>query len=160
MVQMTNAGVVDLVAATVEAGAPIDEARNWWLSYLAQTANERDVEPAELPITPAQVARVIALVADGSLTTTLARQVVDGVLETGHDVDTVIAERGLKIVSDTGALEQAADEAIAANPDIAEKVRGGKLPAVGALVGAVMKSTRGQADAAAVKDILLKRLGV
>ena len=64
------------------------------------------------------------------------------------------------MVSDAGALAAAADEAIAANPDIAEKVRGGKLPAVGALVGAVMKATRGQADAAAVRQILLDRLGV
>ncbi|HZZ97371.1 MAG TPA: Asp-tRNA(Asn)/Glu-tRNA(Gln) amidotransferase GatCAB subunit B, partial [Jatrophihabitantaceae bacterium] len=111
-------------------------------------------------IRPGQVARVIALVADGSLSTALARQAVDGVLETGHDVDEVVAERGLKVVSDTGALEQAADDAIAANPDIAAKVRGGKLPAVGALVGAVMKATRGQADAAAVKAILFERLGV
>ena len=70
---------------------------------------------------------MIALVADGSLSTALARQAVDGVLETGADVDTVVAERGLKVVSDTGALEQAADEAIAANPDVAEKVRGGKV---------------------------------
>ncbi len=69
-------------------------------------------------------------------------------------------ERGLKVVSDAGALEQAADEAIAANPEIADKVRSGKVAAVGALVGAVMKATRGQADAAAVKEILLQRLGV
>jgi aspartyl-tRNA(Asn)/glutamyl-tRNA(Gln) amidotransferase subunit B len=81
------------------------------------------------------------------------------VLETGADVDAVVAERGLKVVSDTGALEQAADDAIAANPDVAEKVRGGKVAAVGALVGAVMKATRGQADAAAVKEILLTKLG-
>jgi aspartyl-tRNA(Asn)/glutamyl-tRNA(Gln) amidotransferase subunit B len=160
MQQMTNAGVVDLVGATVEAGAPVGEARSWWLSYLAQKANEAEYEPAELPIRPGQVARLIELVADGSLSTALARQVVDGVLETGHDVDAVIAERGLKRVSDTGALETAADEAIAANPDVADKVRAGKLPAVGALVGAVMKATRGQADAAAVKTILLDKLGV
>jgi aspartyl-tRNA(Asn)/glutamyl-tRNA(Gln) amidotransferase subunit B len=161
MVHMTNAGVVDLVGATVEAGAPVGEARNWWMGYLTQKANESDAfDIAELPIRPGQVARVIALVADGSLSTALARQAVDGLLETGHDVDTVVAERGLKVVSDTGALEQAADDAIAANPDIAAKVRGGKLPAVGALVGAVMKATRGQADAAAVKAILLERLGV
>jgi aspartyl-tRNA(Asn)/glutamyl-tRNA(Gln) amidotransferase subunit B len=157
--QMTNAGVVDLVTITTFAGAPIEEARNWWLGYLAQKANERELDPAELPITPAHVARVIALVADGSLSVALARQAVDGVLETGADVDAVVAERGLKVVSDTGALEHAADEAIAANPDIAEKVRGGKVAAVGALVGAVMKATRGQADAAAVRDILLQRLG-
>jgi aspartyl-tRNA(Asn)/glutamyl-tRNA(Gln) amidotransferase subunit B len=159
MVQMTNAGVVDLVAATVAAGAPVGEARNWWLGYLAQKANEREIDPAELAIDPAQVARVIELVADGALSIALARQAVDGVLDTGADVDAVVAERGLKVVSDTGALETAADEAIAANPDVAEKVRAGKVAAVGALVGAVMKATRGQADAAAVKQILLEKLG-
>jgi aspartyl-tRNA(Asn)/glutamyl-tRNA(Gln) amidotransferase subunit B len=158
MIQMTNAGVVDLVGATVDAGAPIGEARNWWLGYLAQTANKREIVADELPITAAQVARVIALVDDGSLSVALARQAVDGVLETGSDVDSVVAERGLRVVSDTGALEQAADDAIAANPDIAAKVRGGKVAAVGALVGAVMKATRGQADAAAVRQILLDRL--
>ena len=158
--QMANAGVVDLVGETVELGAPAAEARNWWQGYLAQKANERDADAADLPITPAHVARVIALVADGSLTTALGRQAVDGVLETGSDVDTVIAERGLKVVSDTGALEAAADAAIAADPDAAQKVRDGKVAAVGALVGAVMKATRGQADAAAVRAILLTKLGV
>jgi aspartyl-tRNA(Asn)/glutamyl-tRNA(Gln) amidotransferase subunit B len=160
MQQMTNAGVVDLVGATVEAGAPVAEARNWWLGYLVQEANAREIDAAELPVSAAQVARLVALVADGTLSVALARQAVDGVLATGKDVDTVIAERGLRRVSDTGALEQAADEAIAANPDVADKVRGGKIPAVGALVGAVMKATRGQADAAAVRAILLERLGV
>jgi aspartyl-tRNA(Asn)/glutamyl-tRNA(Gln) amidotransferase subunit B len=105
------------------------------------------------------VARVVALVAHGSLSVALARQAVDGVLETGADVDAVVAERGLQVVSDTGALEKAADEAIEANPDVAEKVRNGKVAAVGALVGAVMKATRGQADAAAVREILLQKLG-
>jgi aspartyl-tRNA(Asn)/glutamyl-tRNA(Gln) amidotransferase subunit B len=89
----------------------------------------------------------------------LARQAVDGVLDTGAEVDAVVAERGLQVVSDTGALEQAADEAIAANPDAAEKVRAGKVNAVGALIGSVMKATRGQADAAAVREILLAKLG-
>jgi len=158
--QMTNAGVVDLVGATVDAGAPVVEARNWWLGYLVQTANEREIDAADLGISPVQVARVVALVADGSLSSALARQVVDGVLSTGSDVDALIAERGLKVVSDTGALSAAADEAIAANPDVAEKVRGGKVAAVGPLVGAVMKATRGQADAASVRTILLERLGV
>ena len=70
----------------------------------------------------------------------------------------MVAERGLQVVSDTGALEQAADEAIAANPDVAEKVRGGKVAAVGALVGAVMKATRGQADAETVRELILQKL--
>jgi aspartyl-tRNA(Asn)/glutamyl-tRNA(Gln) amidotransferase subunit B len=159
MRQLANAGVVDLVGATVDAGAPVAEASNWWLGYLTQQANARDIDAADLAITPRQVARLIELVRAGELSVGLARQAVDGVLATGGDVDTVVAERGLRIVSDAGALEQAADEAIAGNPDIAEKVRAGKLPAVGALVGAVMKATGGQADASAVRQILLTKLG-
>ncbi len=160
LISMGNAGVTDLVIATVDAGAPATEARNWWMGYLAQTANAREIEPSELPITPAQVARVVALVSEGALSATLARQAVDGVLETGSEVDEVVATRGLAVVSDSGALTDAADAAIAANPAVADKVRNGKIPAVGALVGAVMKATRGQADAAAVRTILLKQLGV
>jgi aspartyl-tRNA(Asn)/glutamyl-tRNA(Gln) amidotransferase subunit B len=157
---MVNAGVLDLVLATVSEGAPAAEARNWWLGYLAQQANSRDVEPAALPITAAQVARIIDLVNAGTLSTALGRQVVDGVLETGDDVDKVVADRNLGLVSDTSALTAAAQAAIEANPDVAEKVRGGKLPAVGVLVGSVMKATRGQADAATVRAILLEQLGV
>jgi aspartyl-tRNA(Asn)/glutamyl-tRNA(Gln) amidotransferase subunit B len=160
MESMANAGVVDLVASTVEAGAPADEARNWWLGYLAQKANQAGVEAAELRITPAQVARVVALVAAGTLSTGLARQAVDGVLETGSDVDVVIADRGLERVSDVDALAAAVDAALAAQPDVAEKIRGGKVAAAGALVGAVMKATRGQADAKVVRDLILARLGV
>ncbi|CAN5242972.1 Asp-tRNA(Asn)/Glu-tRNA(Gln) amidotransferase subunit GatB [soil metagenome] len=157
---MVNTGVLDLVLATVEAGAPAAEARNWWLGALAQAANSRGVDAAELPITPAQVARVVALVADGALTAGLAKPVVDGVLAGGGGPDEVVAARGLAVVSDEGALGGAGDAALAAQPDTAAKVRGGKVQAVGALVGAVMKATRGQADAAVVRRLLLERLGV
>jgi aspartyl-tRNA(Asn)/glutamyl-tRNA(Gln) amidotransferase subunit B len=155
---MANAGVLELVAATAAAGAPAAEARNWWLGYLAQKANEAGVEAADLAITPAQVARVVALIEAGSLSTGLARQAVDGVLETGADVDAVVAERGLVRVSDVDALVAAVDAAIAAQPDVAEKIRGGKVAAAGALVGAVMKATRGQADAATVRELILQKL--
>ncbi|HVX46529.1 MAG TPA: Asp-tRNA(Asn)/Glu-tRNA(Gln) amidotransferase GatCAB subunit B, partial [Mycobacteriales bacterium] len=158
MQAMTNAGVVDVVAATVAAGAPVDEARNWWLGYLAQQANAAEIEASALAITPEQVARVIALVGDGSLSTGLARQAVDGVLETGADPDQVVQDRGLKRVTDTDALSTAVDAAIAAAPDVAEKIRGGKQAAAGALVGAVMKATRGQADAQAVRQLILEKL--
>jgi aspartyl-tRNA(Asn)/glutamyl-tRNA(Gln) amidotransferase subunit B len=159
MGSMANAGVVELVAATAAAGAAAAEARNWWLGYLAQKANEAGVEAADLAITPAQVARVIALVEDGTLSVGLARQAVDGVLETGADVDTVVADRGLVRVSDVDALATAVDEAIAAQPDVAEKIRAGKVTAAGALVGAVMKATRGQADAKVVRELILTKLG-
>jgi aspartyl-tRNA(Asn)/glutamyl-tRNA(Gln) amidotransferase subunit B len=157
---MANAGVLDLVLATVDAGAPPAEARNWWLGHLAQQANVRGVEPAELPITTEQVARVVELVAEGALTAGLARQVVDGVLAGEGDPDDVVEARGLAVVSDEGALITAVDEAIAGNADAADKIRAGKVQAVGALVGAVMKTTRGQADASVVRRLVLERLGV
>ena len=157
---MVNAGVLDLVLATVDAGAPAAEARNWWLGHLAQAANTAGVEAGELAITPQQVARVVALVADGSLSAGLARQVVDGVLAGQGGPDEVVAARGLAVVSDEGALGEAVDAALTAQPDIADKVRGGKVQAVGALVGAVMKATRGQADASVVRRLILERLGV
>jgi len=157
---MVNAGVLDLVLATIAAGATAAEARNWWLGHLAQTSNEAGVEASELAITPEQVARVVALVSEGALNAGLAKQVVDGVLAGEGSPDEVVASRGLAVVSDEGALTTAVDEAIAANADVAQKVRDGKIAAVGALVGAVMKATRGQADAAAVRRILLERLGV
>jgi aspartyl-tRNA(Asn)/glutamyl-tRNA(Gln) amidotransferase subunit B len=156
---LVNAGALDLVASTVDAGAPSAEARSWWVAYLAQQANTRGVELAELPITPAQVARVIALVAAGELTTSLARQVVDGVLAGEGEPDEVVAARGLRVVSDDSALYAAVDEALAANPDIAEKIRSGKVAAAGKIVGDVMKATRGQADAKRVRELVLERCG-
>jgi len=69
-----------------------------------------------------------------------------------------VAERGLRRVSDVDALAAAVDEAIAAQPDVAEKIRAGKVAAAGALVGAVMKATRGQADAKTVRELILQKL--
>ncbi|KWW99602.1 Asp-tRNA(Asn)/Glu-tRNA(Gln) amidotransferase subunit GatB [Carbonactinospora thermoautotrophica] len=160
MQALVGAGALDVVAATVEAGSPPDQARKWWLGELARRANEQGVDVDELPITPAQVARIVELVAEGKLNDKLARQVIEGVLAGEGDPDTVVEKRDLRIVSDSGALTKAVEEAIAANPDIAEKVRGGKIAAAGALVGAVMKATRGQADAARARELILQRLGV
>jgi aspartyl-tRNA(Asn)/glutamyl-tRNA(Gln) amidotransferase subunit B len=71
-----------------------------------------------------------------------------------------VASRGLAVVSDDGPLLAAIDDALAAQPDVADKIRGGKVAAAGAIVGAVMKATRGQADAGRVRALLLERLGV
>lgn len=160
MQSILNAGAVDLIVATIEAGAPADQARKWWMGELARNANETGRGLDELPITPAQVARVAALVAKGDLNDKLARQVIEGVLAGEGDPDTVVEKRGLKVVSDEGALSTAVDEAIEGNAAIADKIRGGKVAAAGALVGAVMKATRGQADAARVRELILEKLGV
>ena len=152
-------GSLDLIDATVAAGASPAAARKWWLGELARRANEAGVELAGLAITPAQVARVQTLVEDGTLTDKLARDAFDGVLAGEGDPDAVVAARGLAVVSDDGALGAAVDAAIAANPDVADKIRAGKVQAAGALIGAVMKQMRGQADAARVRELLLERLG-
>ena len=159
MVSIVNAGAVELIEATIEAGADQGAARKWWLGEVARHANEQSVDLAEVAVTPVQVARVAALVADGTLNDKLARQVIEGVLAGEGSPDEVVSSRGLRIVSDDGALIAAVDEALAANPDIAEKIRSGKVQAAGAIVGAVMKSTRGQADAARVRELILERAG-
>jgi aspartyl-tRNA(Asn)/glutamyl-tRNA(Gln) amidotransferase subunit B len=117
------------------------------------------VEPAALGIRPVDVARVAELVKAGELTDALARKVIDGVLAGEGDPDAVVAARGLAVVTDDSALAAAVAAAVAAAPDIAEKVRGGKVNAVGPLVGAVMKAMKGQADAATVRKLLFDRLG-
>ncbi|MGE5291948.1 MAG: Asp-tRNA(Asn)/Glu-tRNA(Gln) amidotransferase subunit GatB [Micromonosporaceae bacterium] len=159
MAALRNAGALDLVAATVEAGAAPAEARKWWLGELARRANSDGVPLASLPVTPGQVARVVELVASGALNDKLARKVLEGVLAGEGDPDEVVAAQGLSVVNDEGELAAVVDEAIAANPDVAGKVRAGKIQAVGALVGAVMKATRGQADAARARELILERLG-
>ena len=155
MRDLVNAGALDLILATVDAGASPAEARSWWVSYLTQQANKRELELDALSITPAQVARVIELVAEGKLTNKLGRQVVDAVLDGDGEPDQVVADKGLEVVRDDSALQQAVDDALAAQPDIAEKIRSGKVQAAGAIVGAVMKATRGQADPARVKELVI-----
>ena len=109
-------------------------------------------------MTPAHVAELQKLVDDGKLTDKLARQVLEGVIAGEGGPVQVMAARGIEVVSDTGALTKAVDDAIAANPAIADKIRDGKVEAAGVLIGAVMKATRGQADAAAVRELIISRL--
>jgi aspartyl-tRNA(Asn)/glutamyl-tRNA(Gln) amidotransferase subunit B len=158
MAALRNAGALELVAETVAAGAPPEQARNWWLGELSRRAHDSGTELAALPVTPAQVARVTELVAAGTLNDKLARQVLDGVLAGEGSPDEIVAARGLAVVSDDGALLAAIDDAIAANPEVAEKIRSGKTSAAGFLLGAVMKATRGQADAARARELILERL--
>ena len=153
-----GAGALPLVAETIAAGASPQSARKWWLSELARRANEQGTDLEALPVTPADVARVQALVEEGAINDKLARQVFDGVLAGEGSPDEVVAARGLAIVSDDGALGEAVDRAIAANPDVAEKIRDGKVAAAGALIGSVMKDMRGQADAGRVRELILERL--
>ena len=159
MAAMINADVLDLVEETVKLGADPTRARGWWLGEIARIANEKAVAASELPINPKDVAEIVALIAQGDLTDKLARQVVEGVINGEGRPAEIIEKRGIKVVSDDSALMAAIEKAIAAQPDVAEKVRGGHIPAAGALIGAIMKETKGQADAAKVRELLLKHLG-
>jgi len=160
MATVVNAGALDLVEATITAGAGQAAARKWWTGELARIAHERGVDLADLPISPGQVAEVESLVRSGTLNDKLARQAIEGVLAGEGSPSDVVAARGLAIVSDDAALLEAIDAALAAQPGIAEKIRGGKVQAAGAIVGSVMKATRGKADAARVRALIFERLGV
>ncbi len=153
-----GAGALELVATTVAAGAAPQAARKWWLGELARRSNDTGVDLADLPITPEQVAGIQALIDAGRINDKLARGVFDGVLAGEGTPEEVVAARGLEVVSDDGALGDAVDRAIEANPDVADKIRDGKLQAAGALIGAVMKEMRGQADAGRVRELILEKL--
>ena len=158
MAAMVNAELLDTVEATVLLGSDPTKARSWWLGEVSRIANDRAVSPTEL-ISVKDVAQIIELISSGELTDKLARQVVEGVIAGEGSPSEVITKRGLKVVSDDSQLMSAIEAAIAAAPETAERVRGGNIPAAGALIGAVMKSTGGQADAAKVRELLLKHLG-
>jgi len=158
MQAIINANAVEPIEATIAAGASPEGARKWWMGELARRANERGVELIDVGATPAQVAELQKLVDDGKLNDKLARTVLEGVCDGEGSPSEVMAARGLGVVSDTGALTAAVDDAIAANPDIAEKIRSGKHEAAGVLIGAIMKATKGQADAKTVRELILARL--
>jgi aspartyl-tRNA(Asn)/glutamyl-tRNA(Gln) amidotransferase subunit B len=159
MRDVVNAGALRLIEETVTAGASPAAARKWWLGEVARRANEAGHGLEDAPITAAEVARVDVLVTEGTLNDKLARQVVEAVLAGEGSPDDVVAARGFAVVSDDSALGAAVDEAIAGNPEVAQKIRDGKVAAAGALVGAVMKATRGQADAGRARQLILERLG-
>ena len=159
MASMINAGVLDVVEATVAAGADPTRARGWWLGEISRLANEREAEPTAIGVSAEDVARIVALIDGGELTDKLARQVVEGIVNGEGRPDEIIAARGLKVVSDDSALLAAIEKAVAADPAAAEKVRNGTVAAAGALIGLVMKETGGQANAARVRELLLQHLG-
>lgn len=158
MSAIVNAELLDTVEETVLLGADPTKARSWWLGEISRIANDRSVFPTEL-ISVKDVYQIITLISQGELTDKLARQVVEGVIAGEGSPADVITKRGLKVVSDDSQLMKAIEDAIAAAPETAERVRGGNIPAAGALIGAVMKATGGQADAAKVRELLLKHLG-
>ena len=146
----------------VAAGAAPQQARKWWTGEIARLANKAG-EPfvefaAQRHVTPKTIAELDGLVKSGRLNDSMARQTLEGVLA-GEGTPTEVADaRGLELVQDDGALEAAVAKVIDANPDVAQKVRDGKVQAAGALIGQVMKAMKGQADAKRVRELILEKL--
>ena len=153
---IVNASLIPEVQATIEAGVDPVAARKWWMGEVSRIANDRSVEPASL-VTPEAIMALQSLIDQGTLNDKLAREVLLGMIEGEGTPDEIVAARGLEIVSDDGALMAAIDEALAADPDVLEKIREGKVQAAGAIIGAVMKAMKGQADAARVRELIIER---
>ncbi|MFZ1287965.1 MAG: Asp-tRNA(Asn)/Glu-tRNA(Gln) amidotransferase subunit GatB [Candidatus Phosphoribacter sp.] len=158
MRDVLNAGAVELIEATVAAGGTPAGARKWWSGEIARRANVEGRELADMGVTPLDVAGLDGLVQEGRLNDSMARQVLDGVLAGEGDPRAVADARGLALVSDDGALAAAVDLVLAANPQLVDKIRAGKVQAAGALIGQVMKAMTGQADAAKVRALILDRV--
>lgn len=153
---VANSGLLVEITETVAAGATPQAARKWWTGEIARLANAAGQDPAAL-VTPQQVAELASLVESGTLTDRLAREVLQGVIAGEGGPQEVVDARGLAVVSDDGALIEAIDAALASQPDVLAKIRDGKVQAAGAVIGAVMKAMKGQADAARVRELVLER---
>jgi len=153
---VVNAGLLEPIEATVAAGAAPQVARKWWTGEIARIANDRGADAVDL-IMPQQIVSVTELVDAGTLNDKLARQVIHGIIDGEGTAAEIVEARGLAIVSDDGPLIEAIDAALAQQPDVLEKIRDGKVQAAGAIIGAVMKAMRGQADAARVRELVLER---
>ncbi|MDH5133616.1 MULTISPECIES: Asp-tRNA(Asn)/Glu-tRNA(Gln) amidotransferase subunit GatB [unclassified Microbacterium] len=151
-----NGGLLDVVEATIAAGATPAAARKWWTGEITRLANAQEKDAVDL-VRPESVAALQQLVDAGTLTDKLARQVLEGVIAGEGTPQEVVDARGLAVVSDDGALIAAIDEALAAQPDVMAKIQDGKVQAAGAIIGAVMKAMKGQADAARVRELILER---
>ncbi len=145
--------------ALLDLGAKPVAAANWVTSELFGALNRLGKDITESPVTPGQAAELLALVADGTLSGTLAKQVFEIMLETGDAPGKIVAERGLKQTSDTGAIEEVIAGVLAANPNQLEQYRGGKEALFGFFVGQTMKAMGGKANPAVVNELLRKALG-
>jgi len=147
-------------AVVAAAGTALAKpASNWIMGEVSRRLNAQEIDIAQTPVAAAQLARLLARIADGTISNNAAKQVFDALWSgEGHDVDAVIEAKGLKQMNDTGALERIIDEVIAANPDNVAQFRAGKDKAFNALVGQVMKKTQGKANPQQVNALLRARL--
>ena len=142
----------------VAEGRDAKVAANWVMGELFGALNRTDTDITASPVFAAQLGKLVDLIGDGTVSNRLAKDVFEIMFETGDDPEKIVEERGMKQVTDTGAIEAAVDEAIAAGAAQVEQYKGGNEKVLGWFVGQVMKATQGKANPQAVNEMLRKKL--
>lgn len=157
MRDVINAGALELIEETVAAGTTPAAARKWWMGELARTAKEQEVDLSALAVTPQIIGELQGLIDAKRINDKIARTVLESVLAGEGTPEQIVVDKGLEIVSDDGPLLAAIDATLAAQPDIVDKIKSGNMGPIGAIIGAVMKATKGQADAGRVRELVMER---
>ena len=150
--------LADYFVETVNAGAEAKQAANWVMGSVAAKLNAEDKAIVDSPINAQQLAQLLKRIADHTISNNAAKQVFEAMWNAEGDVDAIIAAKGLKQESDSGAIEAIIDEVLAANAAMVEEFKAGKEKAFNALVGQAMKASKGKANPAQVNDILKRKL--
>jgi aspartyl-tRNA(Asn)/glutamyl-tRNA(Gln) amidotransferase subunit B len=145
--------------ATVQAGVDTKLAANWVLGDFSAAVNKAGIDPSEAPVSGTQLAGMLKRVEDGTISGKIAKEIFEAMWSELRDADAIIAARGLRQISDTGAIEKIVDDVLSANPAIVAEYRAGKEKAFNSLVGKAMAATKGRANPAQVNALLRKKLG-
>lgn len=154
----SSKALADYFVAVVNAGAEAKQAANWVMGAVSAKLNAEDKTIAESPLTAQQLAQLLKRISDNTISNNAAKQVFEAMWSGEGEVDAIIEAKGLKQVSDSGAIEAIIDEVLAANTAMVEEFRAGKEKAFNALVGQAMKASKGKANPAQVNEILKKKL--
>jgi aspartyl-tRNA(Asn)/glutamyl-tRNA(Gln) amidotransferase subunit B len=155
----SSRGIADYFTAVVTQGAEPKMAANWVMGTVAAKLNEQDQDISASPVSPLQLAGLLKRIADNTISNKIAREVFDAMWAGEGDADSIIEKKGLKQVTDSGAIEAIIDEVLAANAAMVEEFRAGKEKAFNALVGQAMKASKGKANPAQVNEVLRRKLG-
>ena len=150
--------MADIFEETVALGAQPKKVSNWLMGETLRILKEKELDPEDVRFSPEHLAKLIALTESKAINSTVAKEVFEVMFEEDVDPEKYVEEKGLKTVSDEGALRKTVEEVIAANPQSVEDYRGGKEKAIGFLVGQTMKAMKGKADPASVNQILKELL--
>lgn len=150
--------MADIFESTVALGAQPKKVSNWLMVETLRILKERELDPEDITFSPAHLAKLISLTDSKAINSTVAKEVFEVMFAEDIDPETYVEEKGLRMVSDEGALRKTVEEVIAANPQSVEDYRNGKDRAIGFLVGQTMKAMKGKADPASVNKLLKELL--